>query len=80
MIRKDLEVMLENNSRSLGSFSRSLIKERWYLDSGCSQHMTGNKSILTNLQVFNQDSVIFGDGAKGRIIATWFLIILGYLD
>ena len=39
--------------------------------------MTGNKSILTNLQVSNQDSVIFGDDAKGRIIGIGSLIIPG---
>ena len=52
-----------------------MIKEMWYLNSGCSQYMTGNKSILTNLQVSNQDSVIFDDGAKGRIIGTSSSII-----
>ena len=52
-----------------------MIKERWYLHCGCSQHIIGNKSILTNLQVSNQDSVIFNDDARGRIIGMCSLII-----
>ena len=39
--------------------------------------MIGNKSTLTNLQVSIQDSLISGDGARGRIIGTDSLIIPG---
>ena len=52
-------------------------EERWYFDSGCSQHMTENKNILTNLQSSHQDNVIFGDGARGRIIGTCTLFFPG---
>ena len=66
--------MPQKNSRCLGAFASSMI-EKWYLDSGCSQHMIGNNSMLKNLQVFNQESEIFDDGARGRIIGTSSLII-----
>ena len=37
--------------------------------------MTGNNFSLENVQVSSQDSLIFGDGARGRIIRTSSLII-----
>ena len=52
-------------------------EETWYFDSGFSQHMIKNMNILTNLQSSCQDSVIFEDGTKGRIIGTDTLIFPG---
>ena len=40
----------------------------WYLDSGCSRHMTGNKSLLNNIKKVAAGDVTFGDSIKGRII------------
>ena len=40
----------------------------WYLDSGCSEHMTSNKSQFTSLESCDGDSVKFGDGSKSNII------------
>ena len=51
-------------------------KERWYFDSGCSQHMIGNRNILTNLQPSRQDNVIFGVDTKGKVVGTGALIFL----
>ena len=34
----------------------------WYFDSGCSRHMTGNRSFFTNFTEFDGGNVIFGDG------------------
>ena len=39
--------------------------------------MTGNEYKLFNLQPSSQDSVIFGDGARGRVIGIGSLVILG---
>ncbi|KAL8120256.1 hypothetical protein AgCh_017419 [Apium graveolens] len=39
----------------------------WYLDSGCSRHMTGNKSLLNNIKKVSAGSVTFGDSSKGNI-------------
>lgn len=33
----------------------------WYLDSGCSRHMTGNKALLSNYKEKDGHAVIFGD-------------------
>lgn len=43
------------------------IGNSWYIDSGCSRHMTGNKSVLIDLQNSSEESVVFGDGARGKI-------------
>ena len=52
-------------------------EERWYFDSGCSQHMTRNRNILTNLQPSRQDNVIFKDNARGKIVGPGALIFPG---
>ncbi|XP_075098950.1 uncharacterized protein LOC142175849 [Nicotiana tabacum] len=39
----------------------------WYLDSGCSRHMTGEKKIFLSLITFQGGSVSFGNGKKGQI-------------
>ncbi|KAA0060361.1 gag-pol polyprotein, related [Cucumis melo var. makuwa] len=43
--------------------------DAWYFDSGCSRHMTGNRSYFANLKDFVTEHVTFGDGAKGKLIA-----------
>ena len=35
----------------------------WYLDSGCSHHMTGDKSLFKSLKEKVGDYVTFGDGS-----------------
>ncbi|XP_051127607.1 uncharacterized protein LOC127249059 [Andrographis paniculata] len=41
---------------------------RWYFDSGCSRHMTNQKHLLKNYVADTCGEVIFGDGAKGKIV------------
>ncbi|XP_074337291.1 uncharacterized protein LOC141674486 [Apium graveolens] len=43
-------------------------QDLWYLDSGYSRHMTGNKSLLNNIKKVIAGSVTFGDSSKGIII------------
>ena len=40
----------------------------WYLDSGCSKHMTGDKSKFSNLIPRSKGFVTYGDNNKGRIL------------
>jgi hypothetical protein len=40
----------------------------WYLDSGCSRHMTGEKERFTSLSQHKSGTVTFGDDSKGEII------------
>ena len=40
----------------------------WYLDSGCSRHMTGNKSFFETLVMEEGGKVTFGDGSKRNVV------------
>uniref|UniRef100_A0A2N9HKZ7 CCHC-type domain-containing protein n=1 Tax=Fagus sylvatica TaxID=28930 RepID=A0A2N9HKZ7_FAGSY len=43
-------------------------KKKWFLDSGCSRHMTGDKNKFTSLTLKDGGNVKFGDNSKGKII------------
>ena len=40
----------------------------WYLDSGCSHHMTGDKSLFKSLREKVGDYVTFGDGSHAQVL------------
>ncbi|KAF1881686.1 hypothetical protein Lal_00032155 [Lupinus albus] len=40
----------------------------WYLDSGCSKHITGNKNKFSFLTPRDKGYVTYGDNNKGRIL------------
>jgi len=42
----------------------------WYLDSGCSRHMTGEKSMFLTLAMKEGGNVKFGGNQFGKIIGT----------
>ena len=44
------------------------IKNKLYLDSRCSRHMTGDKEQFHKLNAKDAGHVTFGDNAKGKII------------
>ena len=44
------------------------IHNRWYLDSGCSRHMTDDKSKFCLLTESEGGQVTFGENSKGKII------------
>ncbi|KAH9716423.1 hypothetical protein KPL71_021459 [Citrus sinensis] len=44
-------------------------KNKWYLDSGCSRHMTGNYAWFSSFtKIENGGDVSFGDNSKGKIL------------
>ena len=43
-------------------------KSKWYLDSSCSRHMTGDKDQFFTLERKDEGLVNFGDNSKGKII------------
>ncbi|XP_049405169.1 uncharacterized protein LOC125868582 [Solanum stenotomum] len=43
-------------------------KGRWYLDSGCSNHMTGDKNLFKSVAEYRGGSIRFGDNSKGTVI------------
>src|SRR6187200_3024829 len=38
----------------------------WYLDSGCSRHMTGSKALLSDFVKRDGPAVTYGDNSKGK--------------
>ena len=43
--------------------------EDWVIDSGCSKHLCGNRSLLKNYKTISYgDTITFGDKGKGKII------------
>ncbi|GJX48458.1 putative reverse transcriptase domain-containing protein [Tanacetum coccineum] len=42
--------------------------DEWIKDSGCSQHMTGNKSLFSTYKAYDGGNVVFGSNLKGKII------------
>ena len=40
----------------------------WYLDSGCSRHMSGNEALFTEIKKKKYGNVTFGDNKVGKII------------
>ena len=42
-------------------------KQPWYLDSGCSRHMTSDESLFQELDRKKSGNVSFGDNSKGII-------------
>ena len=58
-LEDDIEVCLKSTR----------IINKWYLDSGYSRHMTGDKEQFNKLDAKDGGHVTFGDNAKGKIIA-----------
>ncbi|KAK9075327.1 hypothetical protein SSX86_003650 [Deinandra increscens subsp. villosa] len=46
---------------------RRTISNLWYVDSGCSRHMTGDLSLLEDVEDFDGGGVSFAGGVGGRI-------------
>ncbi|GKE88097.1 ribonuclease H-like domain-containing protein, partial [Tanacetum coccineum] len=55
-------------------------EDQGYVDSGCSRHMTGNMSYLSNFMKFDEGYVTFGGGAKGEKITGKGTLKTGKLD
>ncbi|GJW71928.1 putative ribonuclease H-like domain-containing protein [Tanacetum coccineum] len=55
-------------------------EDQCYVDSGCSRHMTGNMSYLSDFKEFDGEYVTFGGGAKGGKITGKGTLKTGKLD
>ncbi|GAV85317.1 hypothetical protein CFOL_v3_28755, partial [Cephalotus follicularis] len=42
-------------------------EQPWYVDSGCSKHMTGDKSLFIDVKEVDGGKVTFGDNKKAKI-------------
>ena len=51
-------------------------RKHWVLDSGCSQHMTGNDSMFTTLEdPGDHEHVIYGDNSRGKVLGLGKIVI-----
>ncbi|XP_059668781.1 uncharacterized protein LOC132313857 [Cornus florida] len=50
------------------AFKAGNLNDKWYVNSGCSRHMTGDGSKFVSLKNFYGGNVIFGDNQKAKII------------
>jgi DNA-dependent RNA polymerase auxiliary subunit epsilon len=53
---------------------KTLSKERWYFDSGCSLHMTGSKDMLNIEKSCGNSYVTFGNQTRDKILGSGRLI------
>jgi hypothetical protein len=49
----------------------------WYLDSACSRHMTGDKSLFKELKEGRSGNITYGDGSKSKVMGQGTMEILG---
>lgn len=64
MILRTISYML------LTSLEAQLKHQSWYLDSGCSQHMTGRRSMFQDLELKPGGFVGFEGNQKGKVIGS----------
>jgi hypothetical protein len=50
---------------------------QWYLDSGCSKHMTGDKKLLNDVQMGRGGTITYGDGSQSKDIGKGLIDIPG---
>ncbi|CAM8913334.1 unnamed protein product [Rhodiola kirilowii] len=70
---------IKQKETCLVAFSSTFLpeKQRWYFDSGCSRHMTGNPGFLTKIEWIKGKTVTFGDGIEGRVVGRGTLKVPG---
>ncbi|CAM8969574.1 unnamed protein product [Rhodiola kirilowii] len=70
---------IKQKETCLAAFSSTFLpeKQRWYFDSGCSRHMTGNPGFLTKIEWIKGKTVTFGDGIEGRVVGRGTLKVPG---
>ena len=56
------------NSQGNCSEDRTGNNQLWFIDSGCSRHMTGERSNFLSLTASQGGSVAFGNGKSGIIV------------
>ena len=52
----------------------------WYLDSGCSRHMTGDRTLLKTFESKKGGNITFGDGSKSHIKGKGIISLPGLPD
>jgi len=65
---KNEVVNLSLMAKNYESDEKVSLKKSWYIDSGCSKHMTGDASKFTHISPKKSGHVTYGDNNKGRIL------------
>ncbi|KAK2363148.1 cysteine-rich RECEPTOR kinase [Trifolium repens] len=70
-VNKTLEKKVSETEEELKAFKEKCLdnlERRWFLDSGCSRHMTGDASLFIKFKAKEKDYVTYGDNNKGTIL------------
>ncbi|KAK2409952.1 hypothetical protein QL285_045347 [Trifolium repens] len=70
-VNKTLEKKVSKTEEELKAFKEKCLdslERRWFLDSGCSRHMTGDASLFTEFKAKKKGYVTYGDNNKGTIL------------
>ncbi|XP_070015298.1 uncharacterized protein [Nicotiana sylvestris] len=70
-VKTSLCVETEKNKHLETELERGTVKgsnQQWFMDNGCSKHMTGNTMDFLSLKALQGGSVFFGNGKKGYIL------------
>jgi len=54
--------------------------EIWLLDSGCNNHMTGNKDLFSSLNIFITSQNKFGDDYQKKVVGKGIIYVLTKQD
>ncbi|KAK2403095.1 putative mitochondrial protein [Trifolium repens] len=70
-VNKALEKKVSETEEELKAFKEKCLdslERRWFLDSGCSRHMTGDASLFIKFKAKEKGYVTYGDNNKGIIL------------
>ncbi|XP_073017771.1 uncharacterized protein [Primulina eburnea] len=85
-LRRLFHVTLKENKRLINTVNtwnkssvskkRNLEESIWFLDSGCSRHMTGNKDLLSEIVDCKGPTITFGDNSKGKAVGKGVVLVI----
>ncbi|XP_075515843.1 uncharacterized protein LOC142550648 [Primulina tabacum] len=59
---------------------KELEESIWFLDSGCSRHMTGSKDLLSEVIYYKGPTITFGDNSKGKAVCKGNIMLTGHRE
>ncbi|XP_057771161.1 uncharacterized protein LOC130990971 [Salvia miltiorrhiza] len=85
---RDIKINMRNSQNHRPRMNRSYVAQNslgyefqhsWHLDSGCSNHMTGDAKYLEDIHAVADEEVTFGDGVLAKVIGKGTLNVPGML-
>jgi hypothetical protein len=75
---KQVWVKKEDNLRLVAHIALKILDTcLWYLDSGCSKHVTWDKTLLKEVQMGKGGRITYGDGSQSKVIGKGIIDIPG---